>query len=181
MISRLLLTLLALLLADSAFAACPVANDFVAGQPAIADDVDENFLDLITCVEALQAIDPIIATEIDTSAELRGILTDESGTGALLFAGGALGTPASGVATNLTGVATNLTAGAGDSATSFFSTGTIEDARIPTTITRDSELFAYTVSASAASGNCTVGDLWLKTSATATLYACTATNTWTAL
>lgn len=46
-----------------------------------------------------------------TSANLRACLTDESGTGAALFAGGALGTPASGVATNLTGTAAGLTAG----------------------------------------------------------------------
>ena len=46
-----------------------------------------------------------------SSANLRAAVTDESGTGALLFAGGALGTPASGVATNLTGTAAGLTAG----------------------------------------------------------------------
>lgn len=39
-----------------------------------------------------------------SSANLRAAMTDESGTGALLFAGGALGTPISGVATNLTGL-----------------------------------------------------------------------------
>ncbi|QKD01499.1 hypothetical protein [Mesorhizobium loti] len=39
-----------------------------------------------------------------TSAQLRAAMTDESGTGALLFQNGALGTPASGVATNLTGL-----------------------------------------------------------------------------
>ncbi len=49
----------------------------------------------------------------------------------------ALGTPASGVATNLTGTATGLTVGtanAGDSATSFFPSGTLEDARLPTSM-----------------------------------------------
>lgn len=39
-----------------------------------------------------------------SSANLRTLVTDESGSGALLFANGALGTPASGVATNLTGL-----------------------------------------------------------------------------
>lgn len=39
-----------------------------------------------------------------TSANLRGCLTDEVGTGAAYFVGGALGTPASGTATNLTGL-----------------------------------------------------------------------------
>ena len=49
----------------------------------------------------------------------------------------ALGTPASGVMTNVTGTAAGLTAGTaqtGDSATSFFSAGTIEDARLPTSM-----------------------------------------------
>jgi hypothetical protein len=39
-----------------------------------------------------------------TSASLRALLTDEVGTGAAYFVGGALGTPASGTATNLTGL-----------------------------------------------------------------------------
>jgi hypothetical protein len=39
-----------------------------------------------------------------TSANLRGCLTDEVGTGAAYFVGGALGTPASGTGTNLTGI-----------------------------------------------------------------------------
>jgi hypothetical protein len=39
-----------------------------------------------------------------SSANLRALLTDETGTGAAYFVGGALGTPASGVATNLTGL-----------------------------------------------------------------------------
>jgi hypothetical protein len=39
-----------------------------------------------------------------SSANLRALLTDEVGTGAAYFVGGALGTPASGTATNLTGL-----------------------------------------------------------------------------
>lgn len=56
--------------------------------------------------------------------------------------------PFSGAGTDLTGTAASLTAGTatvattGDSATAFFSTGTIEDARIASTIARDSELAA---------------------------------------
>lgn len=52
-----------------------------------------------------------------TSAQLAGVLSDESGTGLVVFNNGptfinpALGTPASGVATNLTGTAAGLTAG----------------------------------------------------------------------
>lgn len=47
-------------------------------------------------------IDTFLATP--TSANLRAALTDEVGTGAAYFVGGALGTPASGTATNLTGL-----------------------------------------------------------------------------
>lgn len=46
-----------------------------------------------------------------SSANLRGLLTDESGTGAAYFQGGNIGTPSAGVATNLTGTATGLAAG----------------------------------------------------------------------
>lgn len=46
-----------------------------------------------------------------TSAQLRGVLSDESGTGAAYFQGGDLGTPSAGVGTNLSGTAAGLTAG----------------------------------------------------------------------
>lgn len=52
-----------------------------------------------------------------TSLQLKGVISDETGSGALVFATSptlvtpALGTPASGVATNLTGTAAGLTAG----------------------------------------------------------------------
>jgi len=39
-----------------------------------------------------------------SSANLRSLITNESGTGALLFAGGNIGTPSAGVATNITGL-----------------------------------------------------------------------------
>lgn len=51
-----------------------------------------------------------------TSANLRALLTDESGSGALLFAGGALGTPASGVLTNCTGLPNASVVGLGTAA-----------------------------------------------------------------
>lgn len=54
----------------------------------------------------------VAVADIDTSAELRGILTDETGTGALYFQNGNIGTPSAGVATNFTGTAAGLTAGA---------------------------------------------------------------------
>lgn len=55
---------------------------------------------------------PLSQFAATTSAELRGVISDETGSGALYFQNGALGTPASGVATNLTGTAAGLTAGA---------------------------------------------------------------------
>lgn len=49
-----------------------------------------------------------VATFLATpsSANLRSAMTDESGSGALLFAGGAIGTPSSGTLTNCTGLPT---------------------------------------------------------------------------
>ena len=58
-----------------------------------------------------------------TSDELRGVISDETGTGSLVFATSptlvtpALGTPASGVLTNCTGTASGLTAGTASVAT----------------------------------------------------------------
>ncbi len=46
-----------------------------------------------------------------SSAQLRGVLNDETGTGLAYFQGGDIGTPSAGVATNLTGTAAGLTAG----------------------------------------------------------------------
>jgi len=60
-----------------------------------------------------------------TSANLRAALTDEVGTGAVYFVGGALGTPASGTVTNLTGTASiniNGTVGATTPTTGAFTT-----------------------------------------------------------
>ena len=66
--------------------------------------------------------DPLSQFAATTSAQLLGVISDETGTGALVFGTSptitsatlvtpALGTPASGVATNLTGTAAGLTAG----------------------------------------------------------------------
>ena len=60
---------------------------------------------------------PLSQFAATTSAQLAGVLSDETGSGAAVFATSptlvtpALGTPASGVATNLTGTASGLTAG----------------------------------------------------------------------
>jgi hypothetical protein len=58
-----------------------------------------------------QTADPLSQFAATTSAQLRGVLSDETGTGAAYFQGGDLGTPSAGVATNLTGTASGLTAG----------------------------------------------------------------------
>ena len=67
-----------------------------------------------TGLEWAAASGGVATTDLDTSAELRALVTDESGTGALLFAGGDIGTIAGGVLTNATGlpISTGL-AGAG--------------------------------------------------------------------
>jgi|GEM_PF-6708286 len=55
------------------------------------------------------------------SAQLRGVLSDETGTGLAYFQGGDIGTPIAGVATNLTGTAAGLNIG-GNAATSTTAT-----------------------------------------------------------
>lgn len=108
---RILLTVAMLLLAaESARAACTITYTFTSSTTAVAAQVNQNFTDAKTCIEALQAIDPIIASEIDTSTELDAIVTDDTGSGALVFATSpalvtpALGTPSSGTLTNATGL-----------------------------------------------------------------------------
>lgn len=58
-----------------------------------------------------------------SSANLRTLLTDESGTGAALFANGALGTPASGTLTNCTGLPVSTgVSGLGTNVATFLAT-----------------------------------------------------------
>lgn len=65
-----------------------------------------------------------------SSANLRGCLTDESGTGLALFQSGDLGTPSAGVITNLTGTCTSCTANAFTAGNaSNLSSGTVAVAR----------------------------------------------------
>lgn len=56
-----------------------------------------------------------------TSANLRGCISDETGTGLAYFQGGALGTPASGTGTNITGIPpANLTTGTQDTVLGYW-------------------------------------------------------------
>jgi hypothetical protein len=77
-----------------------------------------------------------------TSAQLRAAMTDESGTGALLFQNGALGTPTSGIATNLTGLplATGVTGtlpeGSGGTGQNTYTIGDILYASGSTTLSK---------------------------------------------
>lgn len=73
----------------------------------------------MTCTNCASTALTLAQFSSTTSAQLRTLLSDESGTGAAYFQGGDLGTPSAGVGTNLTALnATQLT------------TGTIPNARI---------------------------------------------------
>jgi hypothetical protein len=90
----------------------------VKGTPLTNAEVDANFSNLntdkleaaTTATLTNKTIDLTSNTLVATSAQLAAAVTDETGTGALVFATSptlvtpALGTPASGVATNLTGL-----------------------------------------------------------------------------
>lgn len=67
--------------------------------PDVAGDAD---LTSWAAVTRAAGFDAFAATP--TSANLRALITDETGTGLIYFQGGALGTPASGVLTNATGL-----------------------------------------------------------------------------
>ena len=70
-----------------------------------------------TVTNGVYTTDNLSALAATTSAQLAGVISDETGSGALVFATSptlvtpALGTPASGVLTNCTGTASGLTAG----------------------------------------------------------------------
>lgn len=185
------------------------SNGYVTGESVSADAMNalETSLDALEARdsiaehESVETINVILATEIDTSAELRGILGDETGTGAAVFAGGAIG------------AATATTPAANDSDTSVATTAYVQgeingaggtdltcasgQCNVDAGVTRDTEwdtiaeieaatsvdilttteTFTYTFSATTPSGPCTAGDLWANSSVPA-LYLCTATDTW---
>lgn len=84
-------------------AGAPVLFNGALGTPSSATLTNATGLPISTGVSGLgTGIATFLATP--TSANLRAAVTDESGSGALLFAGGALGIPASGTLTNCTGL-----------------------------------------------------------------------------
>jgi hypothetical protein len=98
------------------FATSPTLVTPILGTPTSATLTNATGLPISTGVSGLATgVATFLATP--TSANLLAAVTDETGTGALVFATSptfvtpALGTPASGVATNLTGTAAGLTAG----------------------------------------------------------------------
>lgn len=85
------------------FATSPALVTPALGTPASGVLTNTTGLPIATGVSGLGTnIAAFLATP--SSANLRAALTDEVGTGAAYFVGGALGTPASGTATNLTGL-----------------------------------------------------------------------------
>lgn len=84
-------------------AGSPVVNGGALGTPSSGTLTSATGLPVSTGISGLgTGVATFLATP--SSANLRSALTDEVGTGAAYFVGGALGTPASGTATNLTGL-----------------------------------------------------------------------------
>lgn len=84
-------------------AGAPVVNGGALGTPSSGTLTNATGLPVSTGISGLGSnVAAFLATA--SSANLRAALTDEVGTGAAYFVGGALGTPASGTATNLTGL-----------------------------------------------------------------------------
>src|SRR5688572_29387715 len=85
------------------FATSPTFVTPALGTPASGTLTNTTGLPVATGISGLgTGVATFLATP--SSANLRSALTDEVGTGAAYFVGGALGTPASGTATNITGL-----------------------------------------------------------------------------
>jgi hypothetical protein len=82
------------------------ANPIVIGTTSLAfgQNIQPYDADLASWAAVTRAANFDAWVASPTSANLRALLTDETGTGSAYFTGGALGTPASGSAANLTGL-----------------------------------------------------------------------------
>lgn len=79
------------------------ATGVIKGPVTAATFKSANTIGSVGGGDALVA-NPLSQFSATTSAQLRGVLTDEAGTGVFYTVGGALGTPASGTLTNATGL-----------------------------------------------------------------------------
>lgn len=121
----------------------------------------------------------LASTDIDTSAELRAILTDEVGTGAAYFVGGALGTPASVTLTNGTGLPVS---GITSSTSTALGLGSVELGHASdTTIARSSAGIAtiegVPITRTIVSGTSALGTSEIASGACASIVTTTATGT----
>jgi hypothetical protein len=110
----------------------PVLTIVAAPTLTDGDKGDFTFASGVATLDNLVVTAAKIATM--SSANLRTILTDEVGTGAAYFVGGALATPASGDASNLTGlpIATGLSGGAANKIPYFTSSTALSTSGAPT-------------------------------------------------
>jgi hypothetical protein len=125
------------------------SNTLLATQGAI-----KSYVDAQSTGDALTS-NPLSQFAATTSAQLRGVLNDETGTGSAVFAtdpvlvAPRLGTPHSGVATNLSGTAASLTAG--NVTTNANLTGMVTSSGNTATVVTNANLTGHIVS----SGNAT--------------------------
>ena len=131
----------------------PVAN-YATGTPTGSKFVrDDGTLQAIPGGGDALVANPLSQFAATTSAQLAGVISNETGSGALVFGTSptlvtpALGTPASGVATNLTGTASGLTAGS--VTTNANLTGDVTSSGNAATIANDTVTYAKLQDASA--------------------------------
>lgn len=141
------------------FATSPVLITPNIGTPSYAVLTSATGLPVSTGISGLgSGIATFLATP--SSSNLASAITDETGSGALVFANSPtlttpnLGTPSTIVLTNATGIATNLTAGSATSATSAtYATGAGNATNIGITDDTSTNSTFYPVFSSATSGN----------------------------